>query len=82
MQTSNEATPHQLPTAQHFVKFPSCLCTLAEQCDCPSPAPVRSHHLVLRLGVDAHHARVAIGDSLVIRVFIEKGLHILNIRCS
>ena len=34
---------------------------------------VRSHHLVLRLGVDAHHARVAIGDSLVIRVFMEKG---------
>jgi len=43
---------------------------------------VRSHHLVLRLGVDAHHARVAVGDSSVIRVFVEKGLHILNIRCS
>jgi hypothetical protein len=45
-------------------------------------AGVRSHHLVLRLGVDAHHARVAVGDSLVIRVFVEKGLHILNIRCN
>ena len=33
-------------------------------------------------GVDAHHARVAVGDSLAIRVFLEKGLHILNIRCS
>ena len=43
---------------------------------------VRSHHLVLRLGVDAHHARVAVGDSLAVRVFVEKGLHILNIRCS
>ena len=39
-------------------------------------AGVRSHHLVLRLGVDAHHARVAVGDSLVVRVFVEKGLHI------
>ena len=29
---------------------------------------VRSHHLVLRLGVDMHHAWVAIGDSLAIRV--------------
>ena len=37
---------------------------------------VRSHHLVLRLGVDAHHARVAVGDSLAVRVFVEKGLHI------
>jgi hypothetical protein len=43
---------------------------------------VRSHHLVLRLGMDAHHARVAVGDSLAIRVFVEKGLHILNICCS
>ncbi len=42
---------------------------------------VRSHHLVLRLGVDVHHARVAVGDSLAIRVFVEKDLHILNI-CS
>jgi len=42
----------------------------------------RSHHLVLRLGVDTHHARLAIGDSLAIRVFVEKGLHILNIHCS
>ena len=33
-------------------------------------------------GVDAHHARVAVGDSLAIRVFVEKSLHILNIRCS
>jgi len=39
-------------------------------------ATVRSHHLVLRLGVDAHHARVAVGDSLAVRVFVEKGLHI------
>ena len=38
--------------------------------------------LVLRLGVDAHHARVAVGDSLAIIVFVEKGLQILNIRCS
>jgi hypothetical protein len=45
-------------------------------------AGVRSHHLVLRLGVDAHHARVAVDDLLAIRVFVEKGLHILNIRCS
>jgi hypothetical protein len=27
---------------------------------------------VLRLGVDAHHARVAVGDSLVTRVFRER----------
>jgi hypothetical protein len=27
--------------------------------------------------VDAHHARVAVGDSLAIRVSVEKGLHIL-----
>ena len=33
-------------------------------------------------GVDVHHARVVVGDSLAIRVFVEKGLHILNIRCS
>jgi hypothetical protein len=39
-------------------------------------AGVRSHHLVLRLGVDVHHAQVAFGDSLAIRVFVEKGLHI------
>ena len=45
-------------------------------------AGVRSHHLVLRLGVDVHHARVAVGESLMIRVFMEKGLHILNIHCS
>jgi hypothetical protein len=32
--------------------------------------------------VDAHHARVAVGDLFAIRVFVEKGLHILNIRCS
>jgi hypothetical protein len=38
--------------------------------------------LVLRLGVDAHHARVAVGDSLAISVFVKKGLHILNIHCS
>ena len=37
---------------------------------------VRSHHLVLRLGVDAHHSLVAVGDSLTVRVFMEKGLHI------
>ena len=43
---------------------------------------VRSHHLVLELGVDAHHAGVAVGDSLAVRFFVEKGLHILNIRCS
>ena len=43
---------------------------------------VKSHHLVLRLGVDAHHAQVAIGYSLVIRVFVKKGLHILNIHSS
>jgi len=43
---------------------------------------VRSRHLVLRLGVDAHHARVAVGDSLAISVFVKKGLHILNIHCS
>jgi len=45
-------------------------------------AGVRSHHLVLRLGVDVHHVRVAVGDSLAFRVFLEKGLHILNIHCS
>ncbi len=39
-------------------------------------AGVRSHHLVLRLGVDVHHARVVVGDSLAIMVFVEKGLHI------
>jgi hypothetical protein len=38
---------------------------------------VRSHHLVLRLGVDAHHARVTVGDLLAIRVFGENGFHIL-----
>jgi len=38
--------------------------------------------MLLRLGVDAHHARVAVGNSLAIRVFVEKGLHILNIPCS
>ena len=38
--------------------------------------------LVLRLGVGVHHARVTVGDLLAIRVFVEKGLHILNIRCS
>ena len=27
---------------------------------------------LLRLGVDAHHARVAVGDSLAIRVFWER----------
>ena len=43
---------------------------------------VRSHHLVFRLGVDAHHARVAVGDSLAMRAFVEKGLHILNIYFS
>ena len=37
---------------------------------------VRSHHVVLRLGVDAHHARVTVGDLLAIRVFVEKDLHI------
>jgi len=36
---------------------------------------VRSHHLVLRLGVDVHHARMAVGDSLAVMVFVEKGLH-------
>ncbi len=41
-------------------------------------AVVRSHHLVLRPGVDVHHARVAVGDSLAIRVFVEKGLHIFT----
>ena len=35
-------------------------------------AGVRSHHLVLRLGVDAHHARVVVGNSLAIRVFVER----------
>jgi len=43
---------------------------------------VSGDHLVLRLGVDGHHARVAVSDSLAIRVFVENGLHILNIRCS
>ena len=47
-----------------------------------SMAGVRSHHLILRLGVDAHNVRVAIGNSLAFRVFLEKSLHILNIRCS
>jgi hypothetical protein len=51
------------------------------QIDSKDPV-VRSHHLVLRLGVDTHHAQVAVGHSLAIRVFVEKGLHILNIRCS
>ena len=37
---------------------------------------VRSHHLVFRLGVDAHHAQVAVGDLLAVRVFVEKSLHI------
>jgi len=40
---------------------------------------VRSHHLVLRLGVDMHHTRVTVGNSLTMKVFVEKGLHILNI---
>ena len=31
----------------------------------PAEDPVRSHHLVLRLGVDAHHARVAVGNLLL-----------------
>ncbi len=39
---------------------------------------VRSNHLVLRLGVDAHHARVVVGNSLAIGVFREKGLHDVN----
>jgi hypothetical protein len=39
-------------------------------------AGVRSHHLVLRLGVDAHHAQVAVGDSLAVRISVENGLHI------
>jgi len=43
---------------------------------------VRSHHLVLRLDVEVHHAQVTVGNSLAIRVFVEKGLHIKNIRCS
>jgi hypothetical protein len=43
---------------------------------------VRSHHLVLRLGANTHHARVATGDSFAKRVFVEKGLHIFNICCS
>ena len=43
---------------------------------------VMSHNLVLRLGVDTHHARVTIGDLLAIRVFRENGLHILTICCS
>ena len=42
----------------------------------------RSHQLLLRLGVDTHHTRVAIGNKLVIKVLGEKGLHILNIHCS
>ena len=32
-------------------------------------SPVRSRYLVLRLGVDAHHARVAVGNQLEIRGF-------------
>ncbi len=36
-------------------------------------AGVRSHHLVLRLGVDAHHARVAVGDSFGDKGFRGKG---------
>ena len=44
--------------------------------------PVRSHHLVLRLSVDAHHARMPVGNSLAIRVFWEKSLHMINICCS
>jgi hypothetical protein len=32
-------------------------------------SPVRSRYLVLRLGVDAHHARVAVDNQLEIRVF-------------
>ena len=46
-------------------------------------AGVRSHHLVLRLGVDAHHARVAVGDSLAIRVFValEQKLTFLKDNC-
>ena len=31
-------------------------------------AGVRSHHLVLRLGVDVHRARVAVGDSLAVSI--------------
>ncbi len=38
--------------------------------------------LLLRLGVDVHHARVAVGNYLEIRVFREKGLHVINILCS
>ncbi len=38
--------------------------------------------LLLRLGVDAHHAQVTIGDKLAIRVFREKGLRVLNVHCS
>ena len=37
------------------------------QIDSKDPV-VRSHHLVLRLGVDVHHARVAVGNSLAIRI--------------
>ncbi len=37
--------------------------------------------LLLRLGVDAHHARVTVGSDLAIRVSGEKGLHIINICC-
>ena len=43
---------------------------------------VRSHLLVLRLSVDVHHAQVTVGDLLVIRVFVENNMHVLNIRCS
>ena len=43
---------------------------------------VRSLHLVLRLGVDAHHAQVAIGNLFAIRVLGEKGLRVLNIPSS
>jgi len=32
--------------------------------------------------VDAHYARVAVGNLMAIRVFVEKGLRILKIRCS
>ncbi len=57
--------PHAHPKHMKVVKHLICV--------------VRSHHLVFRLGVDAHHARVAVGGSLAMRVFVEKGLHISNI---
>ena len=40
---------------------------------CIVPAPEHGGcQEVLRLGVDAHHARVAVGNSLAIRVFQER----------